>query len=68
MTALQIMHKYGWVHRDISTGNILLVDGVVKISDLEYAKKMDDKTSHNGRSVCSTLLSVFRTNGIHEHS
>ena len=51
LTALQAVHKCGWVHRDISSGNILLVDGVVKIADLEYAKKMDDETSHTGRSV-----------------
>ena len=55
MAALQTMHQCGWVHRDVSSGNILVVDGVVKISDLEYAKKMSDKTSHNGRSVCISL-------------
>lgn len=61
MTALRLMHKYGWVHRDVSSGNILVVDGVVKISDLEYAKKMGDETSHNGRSVRFAPLFVFRT-------
>lgn len=45
------MHKCGWVHRDISSGNILIVDGIVKIGDLEYAKRLDDDTSHAGRSV-----------------
>ena len=60
------MHKYGWVHRDISLGNILAVDGVVKISDLEYAKKVEDETSHNDRCVCLAPLSVFRTNDTHE--
>jgi serine/threonine protein kinase len=34
------MHKYGYVHRDISTGNILLHEGQGKLSDLEYAKEM----------------------------
>ncbi len=28
-----------YVHRDISAGNIILCNGVGKISDLEYAKK-----------------------------
>ncbi|KAG8728523.1 hypothetical protein FRC11_010883, partial [Ceratobasidium sp. 423] len=43
---LHAMHLSGYVHRDVSSGNILLVDpqgnkrGV--IMDLEYAKKMDD--------------------------
>ncbi|KAJ3556307.1 hypothetical protein NM688_g2099 [Phlebia brevispora] len=35
------MHKSGWVHRDLSTGNILIVGGVGKISDLEYATDDD---------------------------
>ncbi|KAI0769548.1 hypothetical protein BC629DRAFT_791096 [Irpex lacteus] len=49
--ALRALHKSGWVHRDISAGNLLIVAGVVKISDLEYAKRMDDPTTHeHGRS------------------
>ncbi|KAJ3555477.1 hypothetical protein NM688_g2556 [Phlebia brevispora] len=31
------MHKSGWVHRDLSAGNILVVNGTGKITDLEYA-------------------------------
>ncbi len=35
------MHKAGWVHRDVSAGNILLdSDDNVLLSDFEYAKKM----------------------------
>ena len=38
------MHELGWVHRDVSTGNILLYreEGEVRVilADLEYAKKM----------------------------
>ncbi|EAU89792.2 other/FunK1 protein kinase [Coprinopsis cinerea okayama7 len=42
--ALQIMFCAGWVHRDISAGNILALRGKrgkwqVKLSDLEYAKR-----------------------------
>ncbi|KAF6758219.1 hypothetical protein DFP72DRAFT_188944 [Ephemerocybe angulata] len=45
--ALLIMFCAGWVHRDISDGNILAieVDGKweVKLADLEYAKKVSPK-------------------------
>lgn len=51
------MHQLGWVHRDVSFGSILIVDGVAKITDLEYAKRIaDDGTIHLGRTVspCTT--------------
>ncbi|KAF7794451.1 hypothetical protein EIP86_005585 [Pleurotus ostreatoroseus] len=39
--ALQVMHSAGWVHRDVSAGNILLKeDGSILLSDLELAKEM----------------------------
>ncbi|EEB94184.1 hypothetical protein MPER_07044, partial [Moniliophthora perniciosa FA553] len=45
LTALLFMFSAGYVHRDISTGNILVadVDGkvVYKLSDLEYAKDVN---------------------------
>ncbi|KAK7019855.1 hypothetical protein R3P38DRAFT_2970538 [Favolaschia claudopus] len=33
--ALQMLYRLGLVHRDVSAGNILLVDGVGKLADLE---------------------------------
>ncbi|GJE95061.1 hypothetical protein PsYK624_112400 [Phanerochaete sordida] len=36
------MHELGWVHRDISYGNILIIAGSGKIVDLEYAQKASD--------------------------
>ncbi|KAJ6511306.1 hypothetical protein C8R47DRAFT_729886 [Mycena vitilis] len=36
--ALFILYKLGLVHRDVSAGNILFVDGQGKLTDLEYIK------------------------------
>ena len=51
ISGLQAIHQAGWVHRDISSGNILMVDGVAKIADFEYAKKMSDISHHTLRTV-----------------
>ncbi|KAI0922893.1 hypothetical protein AcV5_009760 [Taiwanofungus camphoratus] len=49
--ALQLMHRSGWVHRDISTGNILVdKDGNGRLGDLEYAKRMGQPSSHEVRT------------------
>ena len=39
------------MHRDISAGNVLLVDGKLKLMDFEYAKHEDDKSRHDVRTV-----------------
>ncbi|KAI0085147.1 hypothetical protein BDY19DRAFT_1059765 [Irpex rosettiformis] len=58
-TALNVIHQCGWVHRDISSGNILVVPGdIAKVGDLEYAKKMSDKTSHSERSGTAFFMSI----------
>ena len=51
--ALQLIHLAGWVHRDISTGNVLIDKaGKVRLADFEYAKKMDEESnSHDIRTV-----------------
>ena len=38
-TVLEWIHGSGWVHRDISTGNLFLYNGRGLIGDLEYAKR-----------------------------
>lgn len=56
-TGLRVLHSLGWVHRDISSGNILVVNGEVKISDLEYAKLVTESSLHGIRTVCCSLIS-----------
>lgn len=51
-SALCSLHELGWVHRDISSGNILIFDGGVKLADLEYAKHDGDFSVHGIRTVC----------------
>ncbi|TRM63105.1 hypothetical protein BD626DRAFT_495507 [Schizophyllum amplum] len=42
--ALQLLFLAGWVHRDISTGNLLWWNGCGLLADLEYAKKFEPST------------------------
>ncbi|KAI6017110.1 hypothetical protein EDC04DRAFT_2576906 [Pisolithus marmoratus] len=44
--ALQILHSVGWVHRDVSAGNVLRAGQMGKLAGLEYAKRMDSKNTH----------------------
>ena len=49
---LRFMHLAGWVHRDISAGNVLRCGRQGKIVDLEYAKALDSTgESHDVRTV-----------------
>ncbi|KAE9395605.1 hypothetical protein BT96DRAFT_826007 [Gymnopus androsaceus JB14] len=53
-TALSYMHSAGVVHRDISTGNILIRGNKAKVNDLEYAKILEPQsvsTSHSDPDV-----------------
>ena len=56
LSGLQTFHDLRFVHRDISSSNILIVDSVGKISDLEYIRKIDDifTSHHNVRTVRSS--------------
>ena len=39
---MKVMHQSGWVHRDLSVGNILIdATGGARLVDLEYAKTME---------------------------
>ncbi|KAJ3780436.1 hypothetical protein GGU11DRAFT_730966 [Lentinula aff. detonsa] len=50
--ALDWIHSAGWVHRDISGGNLYYHKErkIGLIGDLEYAKKVDDPSHHNVRT------------------
>lgn len=37
------MHKAGWVHRDVSSGNIALGDKRARLIDFEFAKRASDE-------------------------
>ena len=51
------MHKSGWIHRDLSVGNLYLyIDPITKskrgiIGDFEFAKKAGAKRGCNVRTV-----------------
>ena len=53
------MHAHGYVHRDVSTGNIIFHEGHGKIADLEYAKEVGTGEAHEIQMVC---LSSHRAN------
>ena len=61
--ALQVIHKAGWVHRDLSIGNLYLyidpVSGVKRglIGDFEFAKKVGSGGRHDKRIV--TLFQII---------
>ncbi|KAN0109363.1 hypothetical protein V8E52_009407 [Russula decolorans] len=58
VNALRHLRKVGWVHRDVSAGNILFCDGHGKLADLEYAKKMGESKSHGMRTGTKNFMSI----------
>jgi serine/threonine protein kinase len=52
------MRKLGWVHRNVSVGNILLCKEGAKLADLEYAKKAGDVKSHEMRTASRSPLTL----------
>lgn len=56
--ALKAMHKAGWIHCDISTGNILIdAEGHAKLVDMEYAQKMSDPQPDH-HVVCDFIVLI----------
>ncbi|KAF9802212.1 hypothetical protein IEO21_09942 [Rhodonia placenta] len=60
--ALIALHDVGWVHRDMSIGNLLgfVLNGVLccKLSDLEYATMLGDSMCHEIRTGTRSFMSV----------
>lgn len=42
------MHVSGWVHGDISPGNIFSFEDWAKIGDLEHATREGERSEHDG--------------------
>ena len=61
IVVFRFLHGSGWVHRDVSTGNVYLFDGHGVLGDLEYAKKTDDNTQHEVRTVRGLDLALYPT-------
>ena len=55
LLALAFLSQKGYVHRDISPGNIIFYEGRAKLSDLEFAKEFESGTSNHIRTVSHPL-------------
>ncbi|KAF9230900.1 hypothetical protein BU15DRAFT_83049 [Melanogaster broomeanus] len=57
LKGLEYMHRAGWVHRDISSGNVLRCNHQSKIADLEYAKSLTASgESHDVRTGTTDFM------------
>ncbi|KAF9233645.1 hypothetical protein BU15DRAFT_66398 [Melanogaster broomeanus] len=57
LKGLEYMHIAGWVHRDVSAGNVLRCNGRGKITDLEYAKSLTSSSeSHDVRTGTADFM------------
>ncbi|KAF5386291.1 hypothetical protein D9757_008604 [Collybiopsis confluens] len=67
-TALEIVHDSGWVHRDISCGNVYWLpnpnEGVSRgiLGDFEYAKQCEDGIEHERRTGTSEFMAFEAAN------
>ncbi|EGO05190.1 hypothetical protein SERLA73DRAFT_44551 [Serpula lacrymans var. lacrymans S7.3] len=62
LKALYYMHKVGWVHRDVSVGNILWVtdgnQGTGKLADFEYARCIRSNKFHEVQTGTPHFMAV----------
>ncbi|KAJ6612789.1 hypothetical protein B0H10DRAFT_2051084 [Mycena sp. CBHHK59/15] len=57
--ALLLLHRLHLVHRDVSAGNIMLFNGVGKLSDLEYLKSFQGPLSATGDGYIVPLSLLY---------
>ncbi|KAF9240840.1 hypothetical protein BU15DRAFT_73700 [Melanogaster broomeanus] len=53
---LRYMHMAGWVHRDLSSANVLRYEDRGLLVDLEYAKRMNSSESHEVRTGTTNFM------------
>jgi len=58
LKALAFLTKKGYVHRDISPGNIIIYGGRAKLNDLEFAKEYGTGTSNYVRTGTYNFMAV----------
>ena len=51
LLALAFLSQKGYLHRDLSPGNIIFYEGRAKLSDLDFAKEFESGTSNHIRTV-----------------
>ena len=62
LVALQWIHGAGWVHRDLSVGNLYLYKGRGLIGDFEYAKRKNADVNDEAlavSSLCPSRATIF---------
>ena len=52
------LHEMNVIHRDLKLPNILISNGILKIGDLGFAKRLDDRVS---------IKTIFRNNKWGKH-
>lgn len=58
---LKLLHRVGWVHRDLSPSNLVICGGKCRILNLEYARRYvgDQTPSSASKSVGLLRLLPF---------